>query len=300
MKAESLTKRWQIFVLERFPPLRHLFLIVFFFGANVFVALQTTSQIASFNPLCFIVVFIAFFRLRVFDEIKDYETDQKIKPHRPLARGLICLKEAKLVAFSIIIVELFLSSIIGMPALIATAAYICYSLLMYKEFFLGEWLRSKLATYALTHTIVSSLISFYIFSSVTNLNFWKAPISFVLFTIANWMIFNVFEFGRKTFGKEEEKEKIDSYSKNFGPKLAFVFVFFMAACAIVIALGLGVHFKWPFLILVSLTALFLHITTCGFLYSLSNSTKSALVFRGSCSLFILFYNLIISAGFLLC
>ena len=295
MNTVNPSKRWQIFILERFPPLRHLFLISSLFGANAFVALQTTALSRGIPPLSFVVVLIAFFRLRLFDEIKDFETDRQINPHRPLARGLISLQEAKRTAFSLLLVELLLSSIIGLPALVATSCYGLYSILMYKEFFISSWLRPKLATYALTHTIVSGLIALFIFSAITGLYFWEAPFTFLLFTVANWMIFNVFEFGRKTFGKKEERNKVDSYSKNFCPWGATSSVLFMAIVAEAIALSLGIRFSWPFLI-----ALFLYLFITGIRYGRFNSTQTAAAFRKACSAFILFYNLIISLGFILC
>lgn len=287
-------KSWQIFILERFPPLRHLLLILCLFGANAFAALQTTALGKEIPLLSFVVVLIAFFRLRLFDEIKDYEIDQQINPHRPLARGLIPLQEAKKLAFSLLLIELLLSSIIGLPALVAASCYGLYSILMYKEFFIGSWLRPKLATYALTHTVVSGLIALYIFSSITGLYFWQAPAGFLLFTIANWMIFNVFEFGRKTFGKEEERNEEDSYSKIFGPWGAMSVVLSMALIAIILILALSIQFSLPYL-----AALFLYLLITGILYGRFNSTLTAIAFRKACSAFILFYNLIITLGFLL-
>lgn len=286
-------KRWHIFTLERFPPLRHLLLICCFFGANAFAALQISGGYLSF--LSFAVVLIAFFRLRLFDEIKDYEIDQQINPHRPLARGLIPLQEAKRTAFSLLAIELLLSGVIGPAAFAAACCYGAYSLLMYKEFFLSSWLRPKLATYALTHTLVSSLFSLFIFSSITGLYFWKAPAGFFLFTIANWMIFNVFEFGRKTFGKEEEQENVDSYSKNFGSWGAFLIVLTMAVLAEAIALSLSIPFSKLLFI-----ALALYLLVTGAVYGRLNTASSAIAFRKACSAFILIFNLIICLGFILC
>jgi len=299
MNTKIFHKRWFIFTLERFPPLKHLLLILSLVGANTFVALKTTSTTHGVSIIGFLVVFIAFFRLRLFDEIKDYKTDCQINSHRPLARGLIPLKEAKMIAFSLILVELILSAIIGLPALISAFVYILYSLLMYKEFFLSHFLCSRLATYALTHTIVSSFIAFYIFSSVTGLYIWEAPISFTLFTIANWMIFNVFEFGRKTFGIEEEQPEVESYSKNFGPKRAAGYVLYMATIAGFIAITLGIHLGWPSMINTLLKLLLLPLIISAILYGKSNSTTSARAFRKSCSAFILLFNLIISIGLLI-
>ena len=217
MNIQNIRDPWWIFIQERFPLLRHLILIACLFGANTFVTLNATHSTFSFKTtLCFIIILFTFFRLRLFDEIKDYKNDKIVHPNRPLARNLIKISEAKKVAFFLIIIELVLSMIIGLPAFIGMCFVIIYSLLMYKEFFIGSWLRSKLASYAISHTLVSSLISLFIFSAITEKYIWDASKSFLFFAFANWMIFNVFEFGRKTFSKDEERDAIASYSKNFG------------------------------------------------------------------------------------
>jgi len=293
---------WRIFIQERFPILKHVLLIAFFFGANVFVALDSAHlpyEIGVKGILGFLVVLLAFLRLRIFDEIKDYENDLLVHPDRPLARGLISIHEAKKAAFLLIAAELALSFLLGLPAFLTACCVVLYSLLMYKEFYLRNYLRSRLATYALTHTVVSAWLSLFLFSAATGQNFWQAPPSFLIFITANWMIFNVFEFGRKTFGKEEEKVLVESYSKNFGPKRAAFCVLGMAACAGLAAWILGNLLNWPPLLPVLTLVLFALLFIASLFYGHSNSAKWAKRFRHACSAFILLYNMIITLGFAL-
>lgn len=295
--------QWFTFTKERFPLLEHLLLILGFFGANAFV----TASVSEMIPqgilirclLGFIVIFITFFRLRIFDEIKDYDTDCKLNPKRPLARGLITVSDAKKVVFSLIAVELLLSLCIGLPAFVANLCVILYSLLMYNEFFLAKWLRPKLATYALIHTVVSSWLALFVFSTLTTEQIWQAPLSFFLFAFANWMIFNVFEFGRKTFGKSEEKPLVASYSKQFGSWGAASCVFGMAASAGIVALIIGLQLNWPPLLFLLMIALYSPLIVLSTLYGRSGSTGNAVQFRTMCSIFILVYNVIITLGFVL-
>lgn len=196
--------RWLIFSKERFPLLKHLLLIVFYVAANALVALNSVSLnvvLTYREVLCVIIVSFIFFHLRIFDEIKDYKNDLVVHKDRPLARGLISVKESKYVVFGLISLEFCLSFLINRAAFIAAICTILYSLVMYKEFFARNWLRPKMATYALAHTLVSCWIALFIFSAVTNLNFWKISNVYGMFVLANWMIFNIFEFGRKTFWK---------------------------------------------------------------------------------------------------
>ncbi len=302
-KKISFLKRWSIFIKERFPLGEHLLLILFFFLANAFIAALTMEQViwplTRNHILSFFVILYVFFHMRIFDEIKDYQTDLKVHPERPLARSLISLNEAKFVAFFMIFLEIFISFFISLEALLSCVFVCVYTLIMYKEFFISQWLRPRLATYAMMHTIVSSWMSLYIFSSVCNLHFWQVPIEYWIFAFSNWMIFNIFEFGRKTFGKEEEKELVESYSKRLGIFRAALNVVFMAFVAYLIAIWFGVKFKIGFLYFVLLHSLFVLTMVSSLFYVKYNNLKWAKFFRIVCSIFILFYNVtIVIGGFL--
>jgi 4-hydroxybenzoate polyprenyltransferase len=298
----NLMGRWFIFSKERFPFLRHVFLIVFYVAANALVGLSSVSLniIPTYKIILSALAALAiFFHLRIFDEIKDYKNDLVVHKDRPLARGLISVREAKIASLSLILLELCLAFFIGLAAFIAAICTVVYSLIMYKEFFVGDWLRPKMATYALAHTLVSCWMSVFIFSAVTGLNFWMIPKTYGLFVLVNWMIFNIFEFGRKTFGKEEEGDLVESYSKRLGPSRAAFNVVFMATVAMYAAYKLGNIFNLSFLCTISMYLLYgLTLLVAG-LYAVHNDKSSGKMFRGICSVFILFYNVILAIGFLL-
>lgn len=291
--------RWLVFCKERFPIFRHVLLIVFYVAANALVAFTSVTvngNLTYREILCAIAVFFIFFHLRIFDEIKDYKNDLVVHKDRPLARGLISVREAKCVAFGLIALELCSALIISRAAFIAAICTVLYSLIMYKEFFIGSWLRPKMATYALAHTLVSCWMSVFIFSAVSGLNFWGIPKVYGMFVLVNWMIFNIFEFGRKTFGKEEEEELVESYSKRLGPIRAALNVVIMATVAMYVAYKLGSIFNLSLLFTLSMYLLYgLTLITAG-LYAVHNDKSSARMFRGICSIFILFYNVIITLG----
>lgn len=294
--------RWLIFSKERFPLLRHVLLIVFYVAANALVALNSVSFDLVFtykDLLCALSVLAIFFHLRIFDEIKDYKNDLLVHKDRPLARGLISVGEAKQAAFVLILLELSLAFFIGRAAFIAAIFTVVYSLIMYKEFFIGDWLRPKMATYALAHTLVSCWMSMFVFSAVTGLNFWRLPRIYGLFVLVNWMIFNIFEFGRKTFGKEEEEGLVESYSKRLGPVRAAFNVVFMAIIAMFAAFKLGDIFHLSFIYILAMDILLGLTLIAAGLYAVHNDKTSGKIFRGICSIFILFYNVIIAMGFLL-
>lgn len=153
-----------------------------------------------------------------------------------------------------------------------------------------------MATYALAHTLVSCWMSLFIFSAVTNLDFWKITKFYGMFVLVNWMIFNIFEFGRKTFGKEEEEELVESYSKRLGPVRAALNVVMMATAAMYAAYKLGNIFNLSLLFVAAMYSLYGLTLIAAGLYAAHNDKASAGIFRGICSVFILFYNVLITLG----
>ena len=77
-------KRWIVFIKERFPLGAHLPMIVFFTLANGGLGSQaggSREHLAQLSVAVLVMVTSYFFRLRLFDEIKDYEVDLKINPN---------------------------------------------------------------------------------------------------------------------------------------------------------------------------------------------------------------------------
>ena len=159
---------WFIFAKERFHLSSHLTLILLFVGAHV--ATAKMYKIES-SPLVMGLVFLAmlvfFFKMRLYDEIKDYDLDVKINPNRPLPRGLVTLAEVKKGIVVCIVLEVALYAMIGINPLLVLLFAIGYSLLMYKEFFIGKLIRPHLTTYAVMHTVVTVPMGLSMFSALS-------------------------------------------------------------------------------------------------------------------------------------
>lgn len=224
---------------------------------------------STMNMITLLVGVITFyFKLRLYDEVKDYVLDRVINKSRPLPRGLLNHKDMYQAMFVCIVIELTCFSIMGIESFYTITIAILYSLLMYKEFFIAEKIRPYLTTYALVHTIVTTLLSFAIFSFLTKstlLEIIQNP-NFFSFAIANWLLFNIFEFGRKTFASSEERQSVDTYSSLFGGTGAATLVASQAVVTYYLATRLSgvndVVLLWglgPLLILLALLITSLHI-----------------------------------------
>jgi 4-hydroxybenzoate polyprenyltransferase len=238
------------------------------------------EDLLRLTPLA-VAVLLFFFKLRLFDEIKDIESDAVHHPERPLPRGVLRMKDIQIAILLIIIVEILLFSLYGAWALAGVVMAIGYSLVMFKEFFVREWLRSHITTYAITHTFVVFFISTSIFTALFGTPLISQNVT--SYSLAGWFLFNIFEFGRKTFARQEEKKGINSYSKTYGRFGAVLLVVAMAVASIVLLSR----------IVGSSEVYFLSVGTgivgiMGFLSAILDQPRSAKVYRFATSLYIIF------------
>lgn len=237
------TQSWIQFTKERFEPLSHLTMIIVFVFTHLLVihASKATSTNYISNLFLLVGVIAFYFKLRLYDEVKDYELDVVINKTRPLPRGLLTHKDMYRGMVVCIAIEIFCFSLQGWQSFLSIIVAIIYSIIMYKEFFIAEKIRPYLTTYALIHTIVTTLLSFAIFSFVAKISLLEIiqDPSLLSFALANWLLFNIFEFGRKTFASSEERPNVDTYSSLFGRTGAVILV----ASQIVIAHYLALNLK---------------------------------------------------------
>lgn len=295
------TQAWLQFTKERFDPASHIVMIVVFIAAHILVAKSMHPVFFGFADAFLLLIGVTafYFKLRLYDEVKDYELDVVINKHRPLPRGLLNHKSMYRGMLVCILIELAAFSLHGVQSSLSIIVAIIYSLIMYKEFFIAEKIRPYLTTYALIHTIVTTLLSFAIFSFLTKLSLWEilTTPAYFSFALANWMLFNIFEFGRKTFATTEERKNVDTYSSLFGRIGAVTLVASQAIIAHYLALNLtGANQSilfWSFgtlLILLMLLSL---------IYVYKDTVKSAKNFRAFSSVYIIVFYLILIVAHLI-
>ena len=228
---------WRVFLAERFAPGPYVIMVALFAAAHAAAAgpgALARPGAAGVGRLGLAAVgALAFFlKLRLYDELKDYEVDLRLNPDRPLARGLVSRADMGWGIGGCIAVELATFGALGAPAALAMAAAVAYSLLMYREFFASQFLRPRLTAYAVTHTAVSVLLSAALSAAFTGRHLWRLGTDLWLFGLGAWCLFNVFEFGRKTFASSEERAGADSYSRVFGRSGAVALVAAMCALSL--------------------------------------------------------------------
>lgn len=293
--------KWLQLIKERFNPVSYAVMIFVFLGAHYILYLNFIkrditldfSDILHLIPL-FLATSLFFFKLRLFDEVKDIESDTVHHPERPLPRGILSKHDVLRITLIVITIEMALFFYYGFWAFVSAVIAVSYSLVMYKEFFIKEWLRAHLTTYAVAHTFVVVFVSATIFIALFGKPFTKIPGDLVYFSFAGWFLFNIFEFGRKTFARNEEKEGVDSYSKIFGKLGAVMLVLVMAVLSITFinkatsSIISNVLFLWLF-----------PLGILGLLYTMLDRIHFAKVYRATTSLYIIFtYGSVALLGFL--
>jgi 4-hydroxybenzoate polyprenyltransferase len=289
--------RWRIFIHERFPIAEHALSIFLLTLGNGAVACAITGrEFHAYNfAIACTVCLLFFFRLRCFDEIKDYATDRSVNPDRPLARGLLTITEVKTMFVAVTVAELALVSLLGPPALLAHLLAVAYSYLMYKEFYIGRYLSPHLTTYALTHTLVSVLVAYSVFCQMTGLSLLQLNPDLLVFGLASWCIFNLFEFGRKTFAPDEERQNVPTYTTTFGVLGAVT----LSVSQIVASVALMLFIAREDLAS-GLAALNGHLIAAaippmaGVLFYVLQTRRAARWFRAACSGYLLVYYALIS------
>lgn len=257
-------KRFFQFIKERFDPLSHFVMLALFLLAHLLLANRLNLWTIPLHStlLLFLGVCVFFFKLRLYDEIKDYDTDLKINPHRPLPRGLVSVPEVKRGIECCLVLEWLLFAQCGWAGLLGIAMASGYSLLMYHEFFIGDLIRPHLTTYATSHTVVTLILSMAIFMGLSETLPWQLPYELFLFALVSWLLFNIFELGRKTYLKSEEKDQVESYSKVWTRPGAIILVLSHGALASVLIGKISffantalIQYLWGIVLLLALSGL---------------------------------------------
>jgi 4-hydroxybenzoate polyprenyltransferase len=198
------------------------------------------------------------------------------------------------------ILEGFIAGGLRHPTFYAWSVVAGFTLIMRVEFFVGDWLSPKMELYGLVHTLSASLIGMLVFSVMTNQSIHLAPLAYIYVVLGNWFVFNVFEIGRKTFGKEEERPSVPSYSTRLKPTGAYLFL----AVNILLAFGtlwqacsLIKNVRYPGISVDPFTAMVaaaggisLMVLIAGALYIQKANAVNGKIYRGVVSLYLLAYH----------
>ncbi len=221
---KSFFFRFWIYQKERFPFLAHGVLIsAFSFSAIAYSRL--CRDVTGFVDIkefliCIFNTVTIFFLVRIFDEFKDKEDDALYRKYLPVPRGLISLKELKIVGIITFIIQLIVNIMFAPKMLILFFIIIGYLLLMSKEFFATEWLKKHQFWYVVSHMFIIPLVDIYASGFDWLLQGAAAPNGLIFFFAVSYMNGIVLEIGRKIKTPEMEEDGVLSYTHQLGSKRA--------------------------------------------------------------------------------
>lgn len=244
---------------ERFPLVNMLLFVILY--AMVFSVYNMTEELNShsfgFHIVGVLAVISFFFRLRVFDELKDYKLDLINHPHRVLQSGKINLKTLQLIGLLGFIVQIYWVFHAGNAAIIFWLLAYAYAVLMRYEFFVPVFLNKNLLLYAISHMIIMPLIIVWVWMSQSN-EFYVNVELFYLLALGLVSGF-AFEIARKTRAPEAERETVDSYSKQIGLKNAQYLILFLCFCMMISLMLLFMRLHVPIYLYIIISFAYLWI-----------------------------------------
>ncbi|MFP5504084.1 MAG: hypothetical protein ACLGIN_16485, partial [Candidatus Sericytochromatia bacterium] len=162
--------------------------------------------------------------MRLFDELKDAETDMTLFPDRPLPSGRVRLSDLQGLAWGIGAVMVAINGWMGASAIAGFSLMLIYGLLTFRYFFVPHLHQDNLLLTVATHNPVVVFCNLYVFSVflADQGQPFQAPPAWVWAAIVMyWLPVLAWEFSRKIKAPQDENTYI-TYSRVLGPRRAAV------------------------------------------------------------------------------
>ncbi|RLD03171.1 MAG: hypothetical protein DRI56_12950 [Chloroflexota bacterium] len=207
------------YLKERFP----IIPLLLFCGATLCgIASGISSTPRLDKVITLTLVYLGFLlHLRILDELKDLNYDQKFHSERPIPKGLVTLtflKKVDLINLVLLLTATFCSSTLNIFFLFLVS--LLYTGLMFKEFFLPTLRETSVPLYLVLHQSVFIFLYLFFFSTLSE-SFWSITSThklahFLYMLIPPYLI----EIGRKVEDRISPKgEKTnDTYTYLWGQK----------------------------------------------------------------------------------
>ena len=242
----TFLKKWYIYQKERFPVLIYgIYILAIVLGtfaiSNIIcnnassekLHIYARSQLHGAPSLgvvqwirifpMYIVTFLQFLMVRIIDEFKDYKEDCIYRPYRPVPRGLITLKELKILFIICVILQLGITVLVEPIAVIGLIGVWIFFALMSKNFFIKKFLDKHILIEVILDELLMPILIIYLLRFSIHLNsaydFYYSNINIgdmLPFIIMTYIISCIVEIARKVRCKEDEEKGVKTYTAVLG------------------------------------------------------------------------------------
>lgn len=228
--------RLVVYFKERYPIIPRFVLgCIVFFEIYFIILLNygvTSFQLGIQEAVGAYTVFAFLMWLRIADDLKDYETDQRLFPDRPLPSGRVYKKDIIIICVIVEVIALVLN-LVFMNNLLFCGILYAYGYLMSKWFFHKKAIQPSLPLALVTHNPVQMFVNIYIIS-FTVIKYGLQPVSLISI-MALWTLYFpalIWEVSRKIRAPKDEND-YTTYSKLFGYRKSTIFVLVLTLVDIV-------------------------------------------------------------------
>lgn len=252
-KAEEnnavLLKRLFLYQKERFPLLGNGILVASFSFSAISYSIICRGASGFVDAKTFLfgifTTITLFMLVRIFDEFKDAEDDAMFRKNLPVPRGLVSLRELRIIGFGLVFMQISLHLLFAPKMLMLYLIVLAYLSLMGKEFFVAEWLKKHQFWYVVSHMFIIPLIDIYASGLDWFLTGADASAGLLFFFAVSYMNGIVLEIGRKIRTPDQEQAGVLTYTSLLGPDRAVylwigvLFVTFILSLAASLYAGYG-------------------------------------------------------------
>ena len=234
-----MIKRLHVYFKERYPIIPRLILgLIVFLEIHFIILLNQGVSWGQFSigiQECVgaFTVFAFLLWLRVADDLKDFETDKRLFPDRPLPSGRVCKKDIVIACIIVQAVTVVLNVIFMRDNIFSFIVLYIYGYLMSKWFFQKSKIQPSLPLALVTHNPVQAIINLYIIT-FTIRKYQLQPITLTNI-MALWTLYFpalIWEVSRKIKAPKDEND-YTTYSKLFGYKKSTRFVLILTILDII-------------------------------------------------------------------
>ncbi len=201
-------------------------------------ALHAAGAQVVFNSTSFAGVVSAFFvmlMMRTFDDLKDFELDAHLFPHRATAQKLVLKRDIQAISLTSFLTLIVVNLIWGQPTLAVFAIMMTYTVLTFKWFFAEKFHREHIFFTMLDHQPLPYVINFFlIHTALASGAEYESfqTIHFILLLIVSMPI-TAWEISRKIRSADMETE-YETFSMVIGRKPATIIpmLFLLTVCAL--------------------------------------------------------------------